>query len=108
MGDIRLIVFNNGLQIIGEVGEKDAATGTVSIKAAVQLVSVPMTPADQKEGKAGMAFAPFLRYTEEWETGITVFSRDILTVNTPVRELLNAYNAQFGSGLVLPTGLRSV
>jgi len=108
MGDIRLLVFNNGLQVLGELGEKDSALGTVTIKNPVQLVNVPMTPADQKEGKAGLAFAPFLRYTEEWETGVVVFSRDVLTVNTPVRELLNAYNAQFGSGLVLPTGLHSV
>ena len=108
MGDIKLVVFNSGLQVIGELVDKDTALGTVAIKSPVQLVNVPMTAADQKDGKAGLAFAPFLRYTEEWETGITVFSRDVLTVNTPIRDLLNAYNAQFGSGLVLPTGLHSI
>lgn len=108
MGDIKLVVFNNGLQILGEVTEKDSALGSVTIKNAVQLVTAAMTAADQKEGKAGLAFAPFLRYVEEWESGIVVFSRDVLTVCTPVRELLNAYNTQFGTGLVLPTGLHSV
>jgi hypothetical protein len=109
MGDIRLICFNNGLQVVADIAEKDASVGSVTLKNAVQLVNVPLTAADQKEGRAGLAFAPFLKYTEEWDTtGIIVFTRDILTVNTPVRELLNAYNSQFGSGLVLPTGLHSV
>lgn len=108
MGDIKLVVFNSGLQVICEVAEKDTDAGTVTLKTAVQLVQVPMSKEDKEQGKAGLAFAPFLRYTDEWETGMTVFVRDILTVNTPIRDLLNAYNTQFGSGLVLPTGLHSV
>ena len=52
-----------------------------------------------------MAFAPFLQYTEEWESGVPFAVRDILTVATPVRDLENSYNGAFGSGLVLPPGI---
>ena len=60
---------------------------------------------DNPQGGVGMAFAPFMQYTEEWTGGIAFSPVDVLTVLTPERELANHYNAQFGSGLVLPQGI---
>lgn len=99
--DVRILVFNNGLQLIGDYTEKKDQ-GCVVICKPVQLVMVPNTG---KEGQMGMAFAPFLQFTEEWSSGLPFMVSDILTVATPTRDLLNIYSTGFGSGLVLPPGV---
>lgn len=99
----KLIVFNNGLTIIGKMETKDAKSVTISKP--VQLVTLPNQSHDSKPGQVGMAFAPFLQYTKEWETGIPFIVADILTVVSPVTDLENSYSSAFGSGLVLPPGI---
>ena len=103
----KLIVFNNGLTIIGQLETKDATSVTISKP--VQLVTLPNQEPGAKPGQVGMAFAPFLQYTKEWEDGIPFVVADILTVVSPVTDLENSYSTAFGSGLVIPPGvLRSV
>lgn len=106
MSEVKLVVFNNGLQVIGVYETKNEKTGSITISKPVQLVMMPQasTPTS-KDGQVGMAFAPFLQYTEEWKTGLTFVVTDILTVATPLRDLVNSYNQTFGSGLVLPPGV---
>ena len=104
MSDVKLVVFNNGLQVVGDFTLVDQSIGKVTIKKAVQLVIGPRTEVEAAQGKVGMSFTPFLQYTQEWETGLTFSANDILSVATPITELLNGYNANFGSGLVLPGG----
>lgn len=100
---VKLVVFNNGLQIIGEYvgGTEDRCA---KISKPVQLIMMPNQNAE-KPGQVGMAFAPFLQYTEEWETGVPFVTEDMLTVATPQRDLENSYNTSFGSGLLLPPGV---
>ncbi len=98
---VKLIMFNSGLQVIGDFTAKDEKT--VSIMKPVQLVMLPKDAA--QPGQVGMGFAPFLQYATEWESGISFMVSDILTVVTPVAELLNSYSSMFGSGLVLPPGI---
>lgn len=106
MSEIRLLVFNNGLQVIGNYEGKDEKSGTITLTKPVQLIILPQqSHPEVKEGQVGMAFAPFLQYTEEWKTGIRFVVSDVLTVATPLRELLNSYNTAFGSGLILPPGV---
>lgn len=103
MGDVRLIMLNNGLQLVGVYEGKEENSGSILLSSPVQLIIIP-----QKEGspnQIGMAFAPFLQYTEEWKTGIKFVVSDVLTVATPVRDLISSYNQTFGSGLVLPPGV---
>jgi len=99
---VKLIVFNNGLQIVGDLIDTDKANGKVVVEKPVSLIFVPRSEADQAQGKVGMAFAPFMQYAEEWKTGITFSVTDVLTVLTPTTEVLNNYNTNFGSGIVLP------
>lgn len=106
MSEIKLVVFNNGQQIVGDFERVADAINKISIKKPVQLLMVPNKNA-AVPGETAMAFAPFLQYTEEWETGVPFSALDILTVTTPARELVNHYNTTFGSGLVLPTGALS-
>jgi hypothetical protein len=103
MGEVKLVSFNNGLQVLGTYEKKDEEGKAVLLSKPVQLVMVPKN-AETKDGQVGMAFAPFLQYAEEWTTGVTFSVADVLTVTTPVRDLLNAYNSAFGSGIVLPGG----
>lgn len=99
---VKIILFNNGLQIIGDVQEK---VGEQSIKVTkpAQLIMVPAS--ETNSGKVSMAFSPFMQYTEDWSKGLTFAVEDVLTAATPVVELVNSYNSSFGSGLVLPPGI---
>lgn len=103
---VKLILFNNGLQIIGDVTDKDEEKKAVIVTKPVQLMLMPNQDPSAPKGQVGMAFAPFLQYTTEWETGVSFVVGDILTVVSPMTDLLNSYNASFGSGLVLPPGVR--
>ena len=55
-----------------------------------------------------MGFVPFLEYTEEFKTGIEFNKSDILTINSPVRELENEYNRLFGSGIEIASSIPKV
>jgi hypothetical protein len=101
MADIKLLVFNNGLQLVGKLLEANAETGKVRVEKPVQLIFLPAD--NDPQGRVNMAYAPFLQYTEEWKTGVAFSISDVLSVATPAIELVNKYSASFGSGLILPT-----
>ena len=87
---VKLITLKTNHTLLGDVTE---SADIVKIKQPVQVVSVPPS---QQNPQGGIGFAPFLEFTEEWNTGIEVDLEDILTINTPVRELQNQYNTAFG------------
>jgi hypothetical protein len=101
---VKLLMFNNGLQIVGTLEKKDEDGKSVVISKPVQLVMIPNED-PSKKGQVNMAFAPFLQYAAEWEKGISFMVADILTVVTPLRDLENNYNTTFGTGLLLPPGV---
>jgi hypothetical protein len=105
MSEIKLLVLNNGLQIIGGLEDRDDKSGVILISRPVQLVILPNDDPAGKPGQVGMAFAPFLQYTEEWTTGVKFVVTDVLTVVSPIRNLVNSYNTTFGSGILLPPGV---
>lgn len=90
---IKLITLKTNHTLLGNVTENE---DTVSIKQAVQVVSVPPS---QQNPEGGVGFAPFLEFSNEWKTGIEIELFDVLTINTPVVELENQYNSIFGSGI---------
>lgn len=101
---VKFLMFNNGLQVLGTLEKKDEDGKSVTISKPVQLVMIPNED-PSKKGQVNMAFAPFLQYVVEWESGVSFMVSDILTVATPARELENNYNTAFGSGLLLPPGV---
>jgi hypothetical protein len=107
MSEVKLLIFNNGIELIGAYRGKDAENTGVVLEKPVRLIMVP-NQNSSGVNQVGMAFAPFLEYTEEWKTGISFSPADLLTVTTPVAELKNQYSATYGSGIVIPSGLRSV
>jgi hypothetical protein len=92
---VKLITFKTNQTLIGDIVET-TVEDALKIKCPVQVISQP-----GKDGMSMMAFAPYLEYAEEFKSGIMFDINDILTVNSPVRELENQYNQVFGSGIVL-------
>jgi hypothetical protein len=68
----------------------------------VQVVSVPPRSSSDQ---ANIAFVPFLEFSTEFKEGIVIQKQDVLTITTPVIELLNQYNSIFGSGITIATSL---
>ena len=98
---IKLITFKTNQTIMAEiVRETDL---TLTVKYTVQVINVP-SPNGQPESSQ-LAFSPFLEYSEEFRTGVTFNMSDILTVNSPVQELVNQYNQIFGSGITIASTL---
>jgi hypothetical protein len=90
---IKLITFKTNHTILAKVVDEG---DIYLIKEPVQVVSIPPS-ASNPEG--GIAFSPFLEYSEEFKTGISVSRSDILTINHPIVDLENQYNRIFGSGI---------
>jgi hypothetical protein len=97
---VKLITLKTNHTILADVSEDKE---TFKLKEPVQVVSVP--PRSQSD-QGGIAFSPFLEYSQEFKTGITIYKMDVLSVTTPVTELLNQYNQIFGSGIQIATTLK--
>lgn len=78
------------------LGEVETHEDHFMMKQPVQVVSVPPRGANDS---GGIAFVPFLEYSEEFKTGIRILRKDVLCVTTPVRDLENQYNQIFGAGI---------
>jgi hypothetical protein len=89
---LKLVTFKTNQTVLGDV-EQEYAGDLIIIKKPVQ-VATQVT----KDGPM-LGFIPYLEYAQEFETGITIYRSDILTINSPVRELENQYNTMFGSGI---------
>ena len=90
---VKLITLKTNHTILADVSEDKE---TFKLKEPVQVVSVP--PRSQSD-QGGIAFSPFLEYSEEFKTGIVIKNSDILTINHPIVDLENQYNRIFGSGI---------
>lgn len=93
---IKLITFKTNQTLMGDVEELES---TIKIRMPVQTV---MQPSPQGPS---LAFIPFLEYAEEWKTGISISKNDILTINSPVDQVINEYNKIFGSGIQIATSM---
>ena len=82
------------------MGDIDESNSAFKIKKPVQVIVQP-----GQDGQPMMGFAPFLQFTEEFETGITINNDDILCITTPVRELENQYNKMFGVGIEIVSSM---
>ena len=94
---LKTITLKTNHTLLGDISESE---DVIKMKQPVQVVSVPPS---QQNPQGGIAFAPFLEFTDEWKTGIELDLEDILTINSPVLELQNQYNTIFGSGIQIAT-----
>jgi len=82
----RLITTKMNVTYLSDV---EVTNDTLKMKQPVQII-IQAT----KEGPM-MAFLPFLEYSEEFRTGISISQNDVLTINVPVKELQNQYNQMY-------------
>jgi len=90
MNEVKCFTFKTHQTIMGEIVD-DGDVG-FTLKNVMQVIAVPPRSANDS---GGVGFAPYLAFTEEFDKGIIFKYSDILTVNTPVTDLLNQYNRMF-------------
>ena len=100
MSDIKLVTLKTNHTLICELDCVDDET--ISCKQPVQLVI------QQTQQGPMMGFNPFLDYAEEFLKGIKFNVSDVLTINTPSRELINQYNKVFGSGIEIASAIPKI
>ena len=88
--NIKCITFKTHQTIIGEI--TDEGDIGIIVKNPVQVISVPPRSANDP---GGVGFAPYLAFVEEFDKGINLKNADILTINTPVPDLLEQYRRMF-------------
>jgi hypothetical protein len=98
---VKCITFKTHQTIIAEV--LDEGDIGVLVKNPVQVISVPPRSANDP---GGVGFAPYLAFVEEFDKGITIKNEDILTVNTPVSDLMENYRKMFSRIEIAPAGLK--
>jgi hypothetical protein len=102
MSQIKLVTFKTQQTIICNLEYTDDYN--LKVKNPIQVISVPPRTANDS---GGVGFAPYLSYSEEFDTGIILKQDDIFCVTTPVIDLINQYNKMFGSGIeIAPASLR--
>ena len=98
---IKCITFKTHQTIIGEIA--DEGDIGITVKNPVQVISVPPRSANDP---GGVGFAPYLAFVEEFDKGINLKNADILTINTPVSDLLEQYRRMFSRIELAPAGLK--
>jgi hypothetical protein len=101
MSEIKCITFKTHQTIIAEV--IDEGNVGMKVKNPMQVIAVPPRSANDP---GGVGFAPYLAFVEEFDKGIVISNDDVLTVNTPVTDLLNQYNRMFSRIEIAPAGLK--
>jgi len=101
MSEIKCITFKTHQTIIAEVA--DEGNVGMKVKNPMQVIAVPPRSANDP---GGVGFAPYLAFTEEFDEGIAIKNDDILTVNTPVSDLLENYRRMFSRIELAPAGLK--
>lgn len=93
MSNVKIILLKNGKNIIAELIEDENMPGAIVVKCPIEVVLIP------QQNNVGLAFFPFLDFSEEFDKGIVFSPNDIYTIVTPKTELYNRYNEIFGSGI---------
>lgn len=95
--ELKIFTLKSGISLLGEteVNNDNTISNEIVIKQPVQVIT------QQTQQGPMIGFAMFLDYTEEFKTGISINSSEIITINTPVIELKNEYNKIFGNGFVI-------
>ena len=95
MSNIVLMIMTSGEHIIGQLLNTHD-DGSVEIE-----MPVSMVPDPNSAKRGNMMFMPYLQFTNS--TKCTFPAKDIRHILNDLRdELANAYNGQFGSGIVTP------
>lgn len=101
MADVKCVTMKGIMHTLMAQVSDDGA-GQLTLKNPVMVITIPPRASSDTYS---IALTPFLNYAEEFASGITIRRDDVLTITTPVTDLLNQYNSIFGSGIVLASAL---
>ena len=93
---VKLLRLKSGEDIIGAVELTDPDKAVIHNPAML----MPMSHSPGRQDQIQMGFGPWVPFADEKEFEIP---RDwIVFISKPAKDLLNNYNAMFGSGIVVP------
>lgn len=98
MSSVKIVKLVNGEEILGKVTAKNG-----------EVVITKPTILGMMQGQNGqpqMGLADYLPLAEDTE--ITIDKTHVLLTYTPKTQLVNAYNASHGSGLVVPPSTKII
>ena len=98
MSNIQIIKLTSGEDLIGEVGDTEVdGKAFLTIDKPALIMMMPKPGSDTEFGVGLAPYAPFAK-----EQKVPIFPTHIVSLYEPETDLLNAYNAKFGSGLIRP------
>ena len=98
---IRLVTFKTLQTIIADIDTEVEFDPTAELK-----VKQPVIVFSQQTPQGpGIAFAPFLDFSDDFSSGIVLDKSAVLTITNPITELYNKYNELFGSGIQIVSSL---
>tara|TARA_Y100000296_G_scaffold58055_1_gene66851 strand:+ start:2821 stop:3141 length:321 start_codon:yes stop_codon:yes gene_type:complete len=99
MANIKILRLDMGADIIAEILKSDDIEPKKEYKIKNAFVIVPM-PATKPGGPLRLSLSPYIPYSDDKEF---ILSKDkVVTVANPKTDILNSYNANVGSGVVVP------
>ena len=98
MSNIQVVKLTTGEDIIGDVTESeiDGRGFLVINKPAI----IMMMPKPGSETEFGVGLAPYAPFSKEHK--VPVFPQHVVSIYDPGKDILNAYNEKYGSGIVTP------
>ena len=98
MANIQIVKLTTGEDIIGDLSEQEIeARGFILVDKPAIIMMMP-NPGSDTEFSVGLApYAPFAK-----DHKVPVFPTHIVSIYDPGKDMLNAYNKKFGSGIIQP------
>ena len=98
MSNIQIVKLTTGEDIIGDVSEQQVeGKGFIQVVKPAIIMMMP-NPGSDTEFSVGLApYAPFAK-----DHKVPVFPTHIVSIYDPGKDMLNAYNKKFGSGIIQP------
>jgi len=106
MDDIILVTFKTSQTLIGKLvaisSEQDANPNLFVIKEPMFVITQ-----QSKDGNM-IGFMPFLDFSEDFTTGISLPYAEILCFTKPVIGMINEYNKIFGAGIQIASSMPKI
>ena len=99
---IKIVRLMSGEELIAGVKEEAHDGWKKSEKTPVNLETPAiLVPRQNEQGQTSLQLVPWVPYVEH-NDGLDMNPSNIMYIETPCVDLVNVYNQQFGSGLVIP------
>ena len=107
---VKIVRLITGEELIADVKGDAADDGwleTYKIPVNLDTPAILVPHQNKETGQTSIQLVPWIPYVELTE-GISINPASIMYIETPCIDLVNVYNQQFGSGLVIPTSAGKV